>query len=463
MEILGRTITCLVLLSQVIYSTFTAVSADLFVILFEGSQILASFREFSLFHTFSNIPVDKGTLGIHEIKLVIDAGKSFCNGSGVCNHANSTFDSGKVASWNVHWRLVVDSALESGGTPIDELNGTLGLDGCNSGIDILGDNVSTVHETARHVLSVTRVALGHHVGRLEDSASDFCNRKGFMESLISTNDRSVRSQHEVNTRVRNQVGLELGDINVQGTVKTKGGGKRRNDLGNQAVQVGVGGFLDVKVTAADIVESLVVKTEGTVGVFQKSMGGKDRVVRFNDGSRNLRTGRDRKGELGLASVVYGKAFQEKRTKTGTSTSSSCMEDKETLESSTVVGELADTVQNKVDNLLSDGVVATGIVVGGVLLSRDDLLGMVELGVLSSADFVTDSGFQIHEDGTRDVLSRRSLAKEGVERVVGATNTGITWHVTIGGDAVLEAVQLPAVVTDLNTGLSKMNRDTFTHG
>merc|ERR1719150_724226 len=34
------------------------------------------FREFSFFHTFSNIPVDKCTFGIHKIKLMIKTSPS---------------------------------------------------------------------------------------------------------------------------------------------------------------------------------------------------------------------------------------------------------------------------------------------------------------------------------------------------------------------------------------------------
>ena len=40
-------------------------------------------------------------------------------------------------------------------TPIHKLNGTLGLDCGHSSVDILENDVSTVHEAASHVLCVT--------------------------------------------------------------------------------------------------------------------------------------------------------------------------------------------------------------------------------------------------------------------------------------------------------------------
>jgi len=177
---------------------------------------------------------------------------------------------------------------------------------------------------------VARIALGHHVGWLKDGAGDFGDREGLVESLLGTNDRSVRGQHEVDTRVRHQVGLKFGNINVQGTVETKGSRKRTNDLGDQAIQVGVGRFQDAELTLANVVKSFVVEAESDVGVFQKGVGGKNRVVGFNDGSRDLGTGRDGEGKLGLAAVINRKTFQQKRTETGSGTSSRGVEDEETL-------------------------------------------------------------------------------------------------------------------------------------
>ena len=51
-------------------------------------------------------------------------------------------------------------------------------------------------------------------------------------------------------------------------------------LANQAVEVSVGGTLDVQVPAADVVDRLVVHHEGTIRVLQGGVGGQDGVVRF---------------------------------------------------------------------------------------------------------------------------------------------------------------------------------------
>ena len=81
--------------------------------------------------------------------------------------------------------------------------------------------------------------------------------------------------------------------------------------------------------------------------------------------------------------------------------------------------------------------------------------------MTSHKLTDDGGLQIDEDGTGDVLDGASLAEEGVERVVTATNGLVTGHLAIRLDTVLQAVQLPAGVTDLDTGLSNVYGDTFT--
>ena len=103
---------------------------------------------------------------------------------------------------------------------------------------------------------------------------------------------------------------------------------------------------------------------------------------------------------------------------------------------------------------------TSIVVGGILLSTDDLLRVVQLTVGSRPHLVTDSGLKINVNGTGNVLSGTSLTKEGVEGIISSSDGFVAWHLAIGLDAMLKAVELPAAVTGLDTGLAHVDRDTF---
>jgi len=120
--------------------------------------------------------MDESTLGVHKIELVINTGKSLSDGGGVGNHTDSTLDTGKITTWDNSWWLIVDTTLETSRTPIDKLDSSLGLDGGNSGVDILRDDITSEHHTTSHVLTVTGITLGKHIGWLEDGVGDLRDR-----------------------------------------------------------------------------------------------------------------------------------------------------------------------------------------------------------------------------------------------------------------------------------------------
>merc|ERR1712136_262325 len=204
--------------------TFYGVYTDLFVILLESSKILTSFREFTFFHTFTDVPMDESSLGVHKIEFMIKTSPSFSNSCCVAQHAQSSLYFSKIATRYNSWWLVVDSDLETSWAPIDELNGSLGLDGCNSGVDILGDNITTVRHAASHVFSVTWITFNHLVGWLETSVGDLGNGELLMVSLLSRDDWGVGGQWEMDTWVWDQVSLELSQIDVQSTIETERSG-----------------------------------------------------------------------------------------------------------------------------------------------------------------------------------------------------------------------------------------------
>merc|ERR1712228_280794 len=157
----------LVLVALAVISSLSRVKANLLVVLLKGGKIFPSLGEFSLLHTLSNIPVDKGPLGVHEVKLMVKPGPGLSDGSGVAEHAHSPADLGEIPSGNDGWWLVVDAHLEASRTPVHKLDAPLSFDGGNGGIDILGDDITPVEEAACHVLAVARIALHHLVSGLE--------------------------------------------------------------------------------------------------------------------------------------------------------------------------------------------------------------------------------------------------------------------------------------------------------
>merc|ERR1719472_261023 len=410
----------LVLLAEVLLLALAlgGLGADLLEVLLEGREVLAGLGELALLHALTDVPVDEGALGVHEVELVVDARERLADGRRVGNHADRAHDA---------------------------------------------DEVAAVHEAAGHVLAVARVALGHHAGRLGDRVRDLGDGELLVVRLLGRDDRRVRGEHEVDARVRHEVRLELRDVDVEGAIEAERRRERRGHLGEEAVEVRVRRALDVEVATADVVEGLVVEGERHVRVLEERVRREHRVVGLDDGVGDLRRRRDAERELGLAAVVDREALEDERAEAGARAAARGVEAEEALEARAVVRELADAVEDEVDDLLADRVVAARVVVRGVLLARDDLLGVEELAVRARADLVADRRLEVDVDRARDVLAGTRLREEGVEGIVAAADGLVRGHLAVGLDAVLEAEELPAGVTALETGLANVKADALTHG
>ena len=64
-----------------------------------------------------------------------------------------------------------------------------------------------------------------------------------------------------------------------------------------------------------------------------------------------------------------------------------MEDQETLKTGTLISQLPDSVKNKVDNFLTNGVVTTSVVIGGIFLASDQLFRVEQLAIGASSDLI----------------------------------------------------------------------------
>ena len=120
----------------------------------------------------------------------------------------------------------------------------------------------------------------------------------------------------------------------------------------------------------------------------------------------------------------------------------------------MVGQFADSVEDEIDDLLADGVVTAGVVVGGVFLAGDELFGVEELAISSGPDLIDDGGFEIDENGAGYVLAGAGFREERGEGIV--SDGLVRRHGAIGLDSVFEAVQFPAGIAHLDSGLADMN-------
>lgn len=175
-------------------------------------------------------------------------------------------------------------------------------------------------------------------------------------------------------------------------------------LSDQAVQVLVVRALKAKVSAANIVDSLVVNHERAVGVLEGGVGCKDRVIRLNNGGGSLGRWVNAEFKLDLLAKVNGQTLHEESTESRTSSTTERVEDKETLKTRAVIRDVANLVQDLINQFFSNGIVTTSVVVASILLAGDHLLGVEQAAVCAGADFIDDVGLEIAVDGSGDIFA-----------------------------------------------------------
>lgn len=141
-------------------------------------------------------------------------------------------DLGQVAVGDLLRGLVADANLEASGAPVDELDGALGLEAGNSSVRVLWHDIAAVEQAGGHVLAVAGVTLDHLVVGLKARHGDFLHRVGLVRSLGRRDDGGISNQREVDTRVRDEVGLELVQVDVEGAVEAQGSGDGGDDYSN---------------------------------------------------------------------------------------------------------------------------------------------------------------------------------------------------------------------------------------
>merc|ERR1712157_11718 len=122
----------------------------------------------------------------------------------------------------------------------------------------------------------------------------------------------------------------------------------------------------------------------------------DGVVWFYNSGRDLWGGVDGELQLGFLSVIDGETFHKEGSESGSGTTTEGVEDKETLKTGTLIGKLSDSVKDKIDDFLTDGVVTTGVVVGGIFFAGDQLFGVEQLAVGTGTDLIDNSWLKIDD-------------------------------------------------------------------
>ncbi|GLJ31655.1 hypothetical protein SUGI_0636000 [Cryptomeria japonica] len=100
------------------------------------------------------------------------------------------------------------------------------------------------------------------------------------------------------------------------------------------------------------------------------------------------------------------------------------------------------------------------VISRVFFATSKLLRVKELTVDASANLLYNSGFQIHKYSLRNMFPHTILDEKYIESIISTSDGLIVGHLAIRLNVVLQAVELPACISDLDPGLPNVDRNAL---
>ena len=94
-----------------------------------------------------------------------------------------------------------------------------------------------------------------------------------------------------------------------------------------------------------------------------------------------------------------------------------MENQEALKTRALVSQFPNSVQDKVNDLLANGVVPSGIVIGSIFLACDEVLRVENLEAGASVNVINDCVFQVYKICLGHMLASTCLTEEVVKKVI----------------------------------------------
>jgi hypothetical protein len=376
---------------------------SLLVLLVLGNQIVhvgLGLSELHLVHTLTSVPMQESLAPEHGSELVTDTLEELLDGGRVTNEGGGHLEAAG--------RNGAEGGLDVIGDPLNEVGGVLVLDVAHLVLDLLHGDLTTEVGRAGQVTTVAEVRSSHHVLGVEHLLGELGNGDGAEGVGATAGQRSETDHEEVETGEGNHVDGQLPQVRVQLTGETQAGGDTRHDGGDEVVQVTVGGVVELESPHADVVEGLVVDTEGLVRVLDKLVDGEGGVVGLDNGVGDLGGGHNGEGGHHAVGELLADLGDQERTHTGTGTTTEGVGDLETLEAVAALGLTADDVEDLVDELGTLSVVTLRPVVTSTRLAEDEVIGTEELAEGTGADSVHCTGLQVDEDGTGNELVARGL-------------------------------------------------------
>jgi hypothetical protein len=210
------------------------------------------------------------------------------------------------------------------------------------------------------------------------------------------------------TREGNHVDSQLSEVRVELTRESETGGDTGHDGRNQVVKVSVRWVGELEGSHADVVESLVVDTEGLIRVLDQLMDGEGSIVWLDNGVGHLGGWDNGEGSHHTVGELLTDLGDQERTHTSTGSTTKRVGDLETLKAVASLSLTTNDIEDLVDELSTLSVMSLSPVVASSRLTEDEVVGAEELTERTSTDGIHGTWLQIDEDGTRNILVAGSL-------------------------------------------------------
>lgn len=358
--------------------------------------------ELHLVHTLTSVPMQESLAPEHGSELVTDTLEQLLDGGGVTDKGGGHLEATR--------RNRAESSLDVVGDPLNKVGRVLVLDVAHLVLNLLHGDLSAEVSGAGQVTTIAEVRGSHHVLGVEHLLGELRNGDSAERVGATAGKRSESNHEEMETREGDHVDSQLPEIGVELTRETQAGGDTRHDGGDEVVQVTVGGVVQLEGPHANVVQSLVVNTEGLVRVLNELVDGQGGVVRLNNGIRDL--GGRHNGESGHHAVreLLTDLGDQEGTHTGTGTTTKGVGDLETLEAVAAFSLTADNIEDLVDQLGTLSVMALCPVVTSTRLAKNEVVGTEQLSERSSADSVHCAGLEIDENSAGHKFVARCLPR-----------------------------------------------------
>lgn len=383
----------------------------------------------------------------HGSELLADTLEEFLDGSRVAHEGGRHLET--------LGRDRAEGGLDVVRNPFDKVRRVLALDVAHLVLDLLHGDLTTAKKEeivstswgppsklpeeyrnlqngrARQITAVTEVRGSHHVLGVEHLLRQLGNGDSTERVSAAAGQGSEADHEEVETREGHHVDSKLAEVRVELARETERNRDAGHDGRHQVVEVAIRRVGQLQRAHADVVEGLVVNTEGLVGVLDELVDGEGGVVGLDNGIGDLGRGDDGEGGHHAVGELLTDLGDQQSTHTSTSTTTQRVGDLETLEAVAALGLATDDIQDLVDQLSTLRVVTLGPVVASTGLAENEVVGAEQLTKRTGTDGVHGTGLEIDEDGARNILVAGGLHTQNIERV--RRNVWRWWRFAPRGD------------------------------